>query len=121
MSSEIVSQFSPIQKLLDQPLLIGLRPQAFTPAEEVKEAFRIRVRVAASEALGHENIVYFESPVPVYGQDEERSAARERQPAGGTLGWSKPRKLGKPARVGLQHLLRVLVSNTGPLPTHAVT
>ncbi|MGM0491250.1 MAG: hypothetical protein ACQESR_31365, partial [Planctomycetota bacterium] len=36
-------------------------------------------------------------------------------------GWPKSRKLGKLAGVGLQYLLRVLVSNTGPLPTHAVT
>ncbi|MFO7901781.1 MAG: phosphoenolpyruvate hydrolase family protein [Pirellulaceae bacterium] len=37
------------------------------------------------------------------------------------LDWLESRKLGKLEEVGFRHLLRVLVSNTGHFPTHAVT
>jgi len=46
----------------NQPMLLGLRPEAITPetAESGKDA--LPVHVVSVESLGHENLVYFELP-----------------------------------------------------------
>ncbi len=67
---ETISAYGSPESLLDRPLLAGLRPEAFSLADESAGANRLRVRVAASEALGHENLVYFESPAPPLGHEE---------------------------------------------------
>ena len=86
---EAAARFGRVDALLERPLLAGLRPEAFSPAEDGARENGVRVRIAASEALGHENLVYFESPAPVFGQPaaggEEHAAARmvARLPAAG--------------------------------------
>ncbi|GBC60794.1 ABC transporter ATP-binding protein [Desulfonema ishimotonii] len=48
----------------DMPLIAGVRPEGFVRPETVPEAARIRVRVRATETLGHESVIWFESPTP---------------------------------------------------------
>jgi multiple sugar transport system ATP-binding protein len=79
---ETISAYGSPENLLDRPLLAGLRPEAFSPADEAAGANRLGVRVAASEALGHENLIYFDSPAP--------SASHEK-----SLGGNQPRRSGE--------------------------
>lgn len=51
------------KQFADQELLLGLRPEAFVQKEEADEKRRFKGRVHTTEELGHERIVYFESPV----------------------------------------------------------
>ena len=85
VSADVVGEYGPIGKLLDQPLLAGLRPEAFSPAERVESENRVQVRVVASEALGHEDIVYFESPAPVYGHEQASAGTAENKRSPGTM------------------------------------
>ncbi len=79
---EVVEPYQRAGERLEGPLLAGLRPEALSLAAEADRRNRVRVRVAASEALGHENIVYFESPLRTFGLDVGRHAAEaeEEQP-----------------------------------------
>jgi len=49
---------------LGQPLIAGLRPEAFVVAESVALASRIDVQITAVEPLGHETLVHFTAGVP---------------------------------------------------------
>jgi len=40
--------------------IIGLRPEAFSSSEQANEGHRLQVRALAVEAMGHEQIVYFD-------------------------------------------------------------
>lgn len=75
-----------------QQLMIGLRPEAFVPRDQAPEDQRCRIRVHAVEALGHEKILYFESPVrgPGSGGDE---AAESRSQGTGTMSARLPAKI----------------------------
>lgn len=56
--------------------LAGLRPEAFDWAQAHPEEPRIEVRVHGVEALGHEQILYFEAPVPVVDTDHVLDVGR---------------------------------------------
>ncbi len=93
VSRETVESCKNMPEYMNKPLLGGLRPEAFVPPKEVPENRRIQVKVTASEALGHEMIIYFESPVELVtpvntksGQDNTRDLKKHsmvaRLPAG---------------------------------------
>jgi len=83
--NEVIDRYGRVEDLLDEPFLAGLRPEAFSPAEEASGTNRIRVRVASSEALGHENIVYFNSPVRMHGQETITAGAGGEEHAAGRM------------------------------------
>ena len=56
----------PIDKLVGKKVLAGFRPEAFCPAEDVDEDYRVKGKVQTAEALGHERIVYFDAAVETY-------------------------------------------------------
>ena len=67
VSKEVVARYDCIEELLGARILAGLRPEAFSAAAAAAPSVgRLSVRVAASEALGHENVVYFESPARMH-------------------------------------------------------
>lgn len=53
-----------------EPYLAGLRPEAFAWPEERPQLPSIEIEVALLESLGHEQIVYFQAPVPVADVDQ---------------------------------------------------
>jgi multiple sugar transport system ATP-binding protein len=57
-----VAAYPALDRYLGQPLIAGLRPEAFVPADAVGAASRIEVRVTAIEPLGHETLVHFDVP-----------------------------------------------------------
>jgi multiple sugar transport system ATP-binding protein len=66
ISAAAVSRYPQIEQHLDQPILAGLRPEAFSVAEaSLSRSTRnsIQVEVSTLEALGHEMIVYGEVPI----------------------------------------------------------
>jgi multiple sugar transport system ATP-binding protein len=70
VSPQTIRRFGQVNQLLEQPILAGLRPEAFSIAQDEAAASSVTVRVTASEALGHEDIVYFESPARMYGNEQ---------------------------------------------------
>jgi multiple sugar transport system ATP-binding protein len=54
-----------LERYLDQPLLAGLRPEAFALAAATPHTASIQVELRAVEALGHETMLYAESPAPL--------------------------------------------------------
>ncbi len=62
VSSELLSQQEELEVLDGQDVIIGLRPEAFCPPEEVPENARIQVQVTHLEEMGHEFIAYFTTP-----------------------------------------------------------
>jgi multiple sugar transport system ATP-binding protein len=70
VDAKIAESLNAFESLLGQPLLIGFRPEAVFDPETVPEEQRLELTVAAAEALGHELIVYVESPVDLYEETE---------------------------------------------------
>ncbi len=58
------------------PRLAGVRPEAFAWPEDHPEHARVPIRAEAVEALGHEQIVYFEAPVPAIDADRAPEIVR---------------------------------------------
>jgi ABC-type sugar transport system ATPase subunit len=54
-----------------ETLLAGLRPESFFWPEQDSELPCIQVEVVSIEYLGHEQVVYFKSPVPTMNLREE--------------------------------------------------
>ena len=75
VDSGTVQQRPQLAGHVDKPILAGLRPEAFVRAEG-HGSNRIGVRVHATEALGHEQIVYFEAPVPNMAETDREEAAQ---------------------------------------------
>ncbi len=71
-----------MDKNLGKKVLAGFRPEAFRPAGEVGEEYRLKGRVETAEALGHERIVYFEAPVEVYLPPDVTKRGREESERG---------------------------------------
>jgi len=71
-----------------EELIFGLRPEAFGPAEKVPEPQRLKARIEAVEALGHEVIAYLGVEVPPASVDDARDLApalpESVEPASGT-------------------------------------
>jgi multiple sugar transport system ATP-binding protein len=83
ISSAAVSRYPQIEQYLDQPILVGLRPEAFSVAEAGRSSDDlIQVLVMTLEALGHEMIVYAEALIEkVEIEDSESQSSRENQPS----------------------------------------
>ncbi|MBW4551455.1 MAG: sn-glycerol-3-phosphate ABC transporter ATP-binding protein UgpC [Aphanocapsa sp. GSE-SYN-MK-11-07L] len=70
-----ISRYSTLANYLDQPLLAGLRPEAFSVADANPPPDScLQVEVKALEALGHEMIIYAQAPVGMI-QAEEAAGA----------------------------------------------
>jgi multiple sugar transport system ATP-binding protein len=63
----IVKRFSLNNRSLLGEFNIGLRPEAFRPAEQNEAGPQLQARVIAVEAMGHEQIVYFDAGVSSVG------------------------------------------------------
>jgi len=59
---QVVAGYPGLDRHLGQPVIAGLRPEAFVAAESVSAAGRIEVQVTAVEPLGHETLVHFIAP-----------------------------------------------------------
>ncbi|MBI3850534.1 MAG: sn-glycerol-3-phosphate ABC transporter ATP-binding protein UgpC [Verrucomicrobia bacterium] len=59
----VTKRFSPSGLSQIGKLIIGLRPEAFRAPEQDASGQRLQVRVVAVEAMGHEQIVYFDAGV----------------------------------------------------------
>jgi multiple sugar transport system ATP-binding protein len=79
VNREYMESCKDLREYINISLLAGLRPEAFVPPEHVPENQRIQARVYASEALGHEMIIYFESPVELYTEEDESSAPEKKE------------------------------------------
>jgi multiple sugar transport system ATP-binding protein len=60
-----------LRQRIDEPILVGFRPEAVVEPGAAVGNRRIEAAVTAAEALGHERIVYFESPAELYREIEE--------------------------------------------------
>ena len=58
-------------------LVIGFRPEAFTASEQAGTVHPLRVRVIAVEAMGHEQIVYFDMGVKAFATTTRTSSSGE--------------------------------------------
>jgi len=62
LSLEIPSTDGRLRRYAGQPILAGLRPEAFVAPEQVPDHQRLEVQAVATEVLGHEVLVYFQGP-----------------------------------------------------------
>jgi multiple sugar transport system ATP-binding protein len=70
---QVVTRYPALNRYLNQPILAGLRPEAFHLANtQAAPDACIQIQVNALEALGHEMIVYAEAPVAMIQADESR-------------------------------------------------
>ncbi len=79
-----LSRYPTLVKYLDQPLLAGLRPEAFYLAEgnpSIDACLQVEVR--ALEVLGHEMIIYAQAPVGMI--QAEATASDGTEPGSSTL------------------------------------
>lgn len=60
---EAVAAYPDLDHHLDQPLIAGLRPEAFVAADTVAATSRIEARITAVEPVGHETLVYLDAGV----------------------------------------------------------
>lgn len=73
-----------IEQHVGQEVLAGFRPEAFQKPDAVDERYRLKGQIETIEALGHEMIVYFESPVEIYlpaevGKKQQDGGERSKQ------------------------------------------
>ena len=84
LAPERMERKEKLKEQVGQDLLVGLRPEAFVPAEDAPPDRRIPVRIHAVETLGHEQVLYFDAPV-----DPVTHGAREQ---GGMEAGEAPRR-----------------------------
>ncbi|NEO98656.1 MAG: ATP-binding cassette domain-containing protein [Symploca sp. SIO2E9] len=71
-----VDKYSQLGRYLNQPIMAGLRPEAFfVVGESCSQQNCLEVEVDAVEALGHEMIVYFKAPVSRVEVEDNRGQA----------------------------------------------
>lgn len=71
-----VDKYSQLGRYLNQPIMAGLRPEAFfLVSESSSQQNCLEVEVDAVEALGHEMIVYFKAPVSKIELEDNRNQA----------------------------------------------
>jgi multiple sugar transport system ATP-binding protein len=78
ISDAAISRYPQIEQYLNQPILAGLRPEAFSVAESNINDLNgnlIQVEVSTLEALGHEMIVYGEVPIEKIEIEDSQSEA----------------------------------------------
>jgi multiple sugar transport system ATP-binding protein len=73
LDPQLINLYPSLLCYLNQPILAGLRPEAFSLARtEMAPEHCIQVQVKTIEALGHEMIVYAEARAPMIQADENR-------------------------------------------------
>jgi len=73
-----VAAYPHLDQHVGQPLIAGLRPEAFVAAESVSAVTRIEVQITAVEPLGHETLVHFTAPAVVVDPGPEGAATSRR-------------------------------------------
>ncbi len=63
LAPEAVAAYPDLDRRLGEPLIAGLRPEAFVAADTVSAASRIEARLTAVEHLGHETLLYLDAGV----------------------------------------------------------
>ncbi len=77
ISAAVLSGYPQIEQYLNQPILAGLRPEAFSVADANQGRSNgnlIQVEISTLEALGHEMIVYGEVPIEKIEIEDSQSA-----------------------------------------------
>jgi len=62
LPSDVLEKASNLMASVNQPILLGLRPEAIAPETAEGSKGALPVHVVSVESLGHENLVYFELP-----------------------------------------------------------
>jgi len=75
---DTVAAYAGLDSHLGEPIIAGLRPEAFVAAESVAAAGRLEVRVTAVEPLGHETLVHFIAPAVAVHPGPEGAAGSPR-------------------------------------------
>jgi multiple sugar transport system ATP-binding protein len=78
VDTRAVAAYPGLDQHLGQPLIAGLRPEAFVVAESVAATSRIDVQITAVEPLGHETLVHFTAPGVVVDPGPEGAATSTR-------------------------------------------
>jgi multiple sugar transport system ATP-binding protein len=83
ISAATVNRYQQLEQNLNQPILAGLRPEAFSVADAGHSSDNlIQVVVMTLEALGHEMIVYVEAFIEkIEIEDGKSQSSRENQPS----------------------------------------
>jgi multiple sugar transport system ATP-binding protein len=63
IARETVANYSDLAARLGEPIIAGLRPEAFLPTDALPRGSRVEVHVTAVEPLGHETLVHFDADV----------------------------------------------------------
>ena len=79
LDSETVDFYQELEHYVNQPILAGLRPEAFFYEQvgetNVTKSYKIEVEVETVEALGHEMIIYFRAGVTKIEVEENRDGS----------------------------------------------
>jgi multiple sugar transport system ATP-binding protein len=62
IDSSVYKQHKQVENFINKPLLVGLRPEAFSIGESPIESGSIQAAVRSVEPLGHETLVYCDTP-----------------------------------------------------------
>ena len=74
----VVQRYRNLEQYCQQPLIAGLRPEAFGLADANSMVDdQIQVDVLSREALGHEHLIYTRAPISII-QDDDNSARSSR-------------------------------------------
>lgn len=75
MDASTFKQHQQVKNCVDKPLLAGLRPEALSLGESSTECSHIQVTVRSVEPLGHETLVYCDTPAKA---SNKKNIAQER-------------------------------------------
>lgn len=75
MDASVFKQHKRVKNCVDKPLLVGLRPEAFSLGEGSTECSHIQVTVRSAEPLGHETLVYCDTSAKA---SNKKNIAQER-------------------------------------------
>ncbi|MCT7986667.1 ABC transporter ATP-binding protein [Laspinema sp. A4] len=84
IAPETCDRYREIEHYINKPIFAGLRPEAFLIADRnTQESHKIEVEVTTLESLGHETIIYFNSPLAkIEIQDKDDLAKVLEKPTG---------------------------------------
>lgn len=68
---------SRLRKYEGKPVLAGLRPEGFVPPDNVPQKYQFQAVLRTTEELGHEQILYFESPEKLVFDKQQAQEPRE--------------------------------------------
>ncbi len=71
-----VNRYKDLGRYLHQPILAGLRPEAFfLPNTQAAKGYAVEVEVSTVEALGHEMIIYARVAIPMIAVEDSHNGA----------------------------------------------